>query len=86
MRTTKAVQVKFEHLRSISKMKGSITTQMKAIKREVVSRLVCHLPGYVEVDVFVDVILINLCRHMLGTISFMTTYACHSVWINGNAS
>ena len=40
MRTTEASQAKSEHMRSISKGKGSTTAQLKAIEREVVSRLV----------------------------------------------
>jgi hypothetical protein len=40
MRATEAAHLKSEHMRSISKGKGSTTTQMKAIEREVVSRLV----------------------------------------------
>ena len=40
MRATEAAHAKSEHMRSISKEKGSTTAQMKAIEREVVSRLV----------------------------------------------
>ena len=40
MRTTEASQTKSEHMQSISKKKWSTTSQMKAIQREVVSRLV----------------------------------------------
>jgi hypothetical protein len=61
MRTTEAAQVKSEHMRSISKGKGSTTAQMKAIEREVVSRLVRYLPCYVETDVVVDINLICVC-------------------------
>lgn len=56
MRATEAAQVKSEHMRAISKGKGSTTTQMKAIEREVVSRLVSHPPLYVVTDVLNDVI------------------------------
>ena len=40
MRATEGAQVKSEHMRSISKGKGSTTAQMKAIEKEVVSQLV----------------------------------------------
>ena len=40
MRATEAAHLKSEHMRSISKGKGSTTAQMKTIGREVVSRLV----------------------------------------------
>ena len=40
MRITDASQAKSKHMRSISKGKGSTTAQLKAIEREVVSRLV----------------------------------------------
>ena len=40
MRATEAAHMRSEHMRSISKGKGSTTAQMKAIEREVVSRLV----------------------------------------------
>jgi hypothetical protein len=40
MRATEAAHMKSEHMRSISKGKGLTTAQMKAIEREVVSRLV----------------------------------------------
>lgn len=56
MRATEAEQVKSEHMRAISKGKGSTTTQMKAIEREVVSRLVSHPPFYVVTDVLNDII------------------------------
>lgn len=56
MRAIEAMQVKSEHMRSISKGKGSTTTHVKAIGREVVSQLVSNMAGYVEVHVVVDVI------------------------------
>ena len=56
MRATEAAQVKSDHMRSISKGKGSTTDQMKAIEREVVSRLVSNLARYVEADVIVEVL------------------------------
>jgi hypothetical protein len=40
MGTTEASQAKSKHMRSISKGNGSTTAQLKAIEREVVSRLV----------------------------------------------
>jgi hypothetical protein len=40
MRATEAAHMRSEHMRSISKGKGSTTAQMKAIERQVVSRLV----------------------------------------------
>ena len=40
MHATEAAHMRSEHMRSISKGKGSTTAQMKAIEREVVSRLV----------------------------------------------
>ena len=40
MRTTETSQAKSEHMQSISKGKGSTIAQLKAIEREVVSRLV----------------------------------------------
>ena len=40
MRATEAAHMRSEHMRSISKGKGSTTAQMKSIEREVVSRLV----------------------------------------------
>ena len=56
MRAMEVAQVKSEHMRAISKGKGSTTAQMKAIEREVVSRLVSHPPLYVVTDVLNDVI------------------------------
>ena len=81
MRTTEAAQVKSEHMRSISKGKGSTTAQIKTIEREVVSRLVRHLPCYVEADVVVDINVICVCLHMSVETSSMTTYVYHSVYI-----
>ena len=40
MRAIEAAHLKSQHMRSISKGKGSTTAQLKAIEREVVSRLV----------------------------------------------
>ena len=40
MHATEAAHAKSEHMRTISKGKGSTTVQLKAIEREVVSRLV----------------------------------------------
>jgi hypothetical protein len=57
MRATEAAQVRSEHMRGISKGKGSTTAQMKAIEREVMSRLVSQLSWYVETDVVAEVIL-----------------------------
>ena len=57
IRATKGAQVKFEHMRFISKRKCLTTVQMKAIEREVVSRLVSQQRSYVEVDVNVDISL-----------------------------
>ena len=65
MRATEAAQVRSEHMRSISKGKGSTTAQMKAIEREVVSRLVSILTSYVAPDVQVDVVSVHLCEHTL---------------------
>jgi hypothetical protein len=56
MRATEAAQVKSEHMRGISKGKGSTTAQMKAIEREVVSRLVSQLASCVESDVVAELI------------------------------
>jgi hypothetical protein len=56
MRATEAAQVKSEHMRGISKGKGSTTAQMKAIEREVVSRLVSQLTSCVESDVVAELI------------------------------
>jgi hypothetical protein len=86
MRATEATHVKFEHMRSISKGKGSTTTHMKTIEKEVVSRLVSHPLRYVAPDVDVDVIQTHLCRHMSRKTSFMTTHACLGLHIDENAS
>lgn len=86
MRATEAAQVRSEHMRGISKGKGSTTAQMKAIEREVMSRLVSLLPWYVDTDVVVDIISVSSCQHMSRMTSFIICAVCHNVYIGGRAS
>jgi hypothetical protein len=83
MRTTEAAQMKSDHMRSISKGKGSTTAQMKAIEREVVSRLVCIPTRYVATNVEVDVMSVHLCQHTLSVTFFVTAHVWYDVYLDG---
>lgn len=85
MRATEAAQARSEHMRGISKGKGSTTAQMKAIEREVVSRLVSQLPWYVETDVVAGIMFVRSCQHMSTMTPFLTCPVCHNVYIEGRA-
>ena len=86
MRATEAAQVKSDHMRSISKGKGSTSAQMKAIEREVVSRLVSIPTSYVAIDVQVDVGGVHLCQPMSSRTLFVTTLVCNDVYLDGLGS
>lgn len=83
MRATEAARVKSDHMRSISKGKGSTTAQMKAIEREVVSRLVSIPTSYVAPYVEVDVMSVHLCQHTLSRTFFVTMHVWYDVYLEG---
>ena len=55
MHATEVAQVKLEHMHSIPKRKGSTTSHMKAIEKEVVLHLVSLNPSHVAPDIQIDV-------------------------------
>ena len=86
MRATEAAQVKSDHMRSISKGKGSTSAQMKAIEREVVSRLVSIQTSYVALDVEVDVSGVHLGQPTSSGTFFVTTLVWNDVYLDGLGS